>query len=105
MMMRLALALASLTVGCAPALRYPAPTDLAVAQARFPSATLAELEEGRGIYVSHCGSCHALRLPEERPPEAWESILGPMGKEAKLDERERELVRRFVVTLSAAGRT
>ena len=82
--------------------RIPRPDDSHVArvQPRWPDTTRAQLEEGRELYVSHCGGCHPLHRPEELDATRWSTVVGDMSERAKLDGRERDLVLRYLSALS-----
>ncbi len=100
MRLLLALAAAGLVAGCAGVLVKPTEADVPVAERLFPGTTLAHLEKGREIYVARCSSCHGLRLPEDHTPEEWPKLLNAMAPRARLDYRQKELVLRFVMTMS-----
>ena len=98
------LALAGLA--CAPALLMPTDADRALAESRYPGTTLADLRRGRAIYADRCGSCHALHLPDDLPPDRWPHQLDKMAVKAKLSQEEHALVERFlVVAASGSSRT
>jgi mono/diheme cytochrome c family protein len=59
------------SVGCVSALPEPTPGQLAAARATEPDLSLEDLQRGRATYIQRCGSCHALRSPNERSAEAW----------------------------------
>lgn len=88
-----------LLAGCA-SLPHPTPTDVAVAQERWPDASLGTLEAGRRAFVSYCSGCHTLPLPSSRSPAKWESILDEMHVEAKVPLHYQPLIDQFVLTLS-----
>ena len=94
------LALGAGGAGCA-ALAHPTPEDAAWAAAHHPGTTLAELQAGRALYVSHCAGCHDLHRPEEFPPERWQALVAEMAAEAKLGPVEREQVVTFLRATSA----
>ncbi len=87
-------------LGCAAALPQPESADVAFAQTRWPDATARDLDAGRELYTRKCSGCHQLFLPSSRPPDAWPRILQEMSSEAKMSQRESELVERYLVTLS-----
>ena len=95
---------ALLTLGAAAcgaaAVPVPVAADAARASARWPDADLGQLTSGRNLYVRKCGGCHTLVPPRTRPPEAWPPIVEVMATRIGLPERERELITRYVVTIS-----
>jgi cytochrome c5 len=92
--------LAAAALCCAPALVRPTKADGERAAARWPGSGLAELEQGRAIFVAKCGRCHELVLPEDLPAAEWPQQLGKMAGKAKLSAGQRELVERYLVTLA-----
>ncbi|HOW30973.1 MAG TPA: cytochrome c [Bacteroidales bacterium] len=61
------------------------------------TATLAELEQGRNLYVNNCNKCHGLSKPESRTPEQWTKVLESMAPKAKLTDAQKELVYKYLV--------
>lgn len=80
----------------------PGPDDVARAVARWPETTLADLERGRSLYVTRCGSCHRLIEPRHISPEAWPAHVDDMSERAKLEPEQAAAVSRYLVTV--AGR-
>jgi mono/diheme cytochrome c family protein len=82
----------------------PTAADAARGSAHFPDLTLSELSHGRSLYVSRCGTCHALKRPAELPAEQWQVEVGEMRNKngVKLsDEEARAIVRYLTVTANA----
>ena len=59
-------------------------------------ALFAELKEGRKVYVEKCGSCHNLYLPEKFSKSRWEEELDEMQKRAKLTDKEKANILKYV---------
>lgn len=55
------------------------------------------MEEGKVIFSSNCGKCHAIVQPEERTVGKWEKVLPRMNKKANLDEMQAGKVRAYVL--------
>jgi mono/diheme cytochrome c family protein len=68
--------LAAALLGACGASPYPEPVaaDAARAAPHFPGVTLSELQQGRSLYMSRCGGCHALKRPVELPPAIVERL-------------------------------
>ena len=83
----------------------PTTADASRASVHFPDVTLSELSHGRTLYVSRCGSCHALRRPGELAPEQWQSELDEMRTKngVKLSDTEARAILRYLVTAREAG--
>ncbi len=55
-----------------------------------------DLTAGRKLYIQHCGSCHNLYRPEEFTKEKWTAEMGVMKVEAKINDRQAELILQYV---------
>jgi cytochrome c5 len=60
------------------------------------TATLAELQQGRTIFVNSCGQCHELYSPDTYSASNWNSILVNMGPRAGLTAAQTTLVSKYV---------
>jgi mono/diheme cytochrome c family protein len=71
----------------------------------FPDLTLSELSQGRSLYVSRCGSCHALKPPRELPAEQWQAEVGEMRAKngVKLSDSEAQAIVRYLSVAATAG--
>ena len=102
-MYRLLLCSTSLVVlaSCA-SLPHATLLDAQRARERWPEASLESLEAGRQAYVARCSGCHALHLPEERPPEVWPKMVAQMERDqgVRVRPEERELILRYLMTMS-----
>lgn len=67
-----------------------------VASDATASATLAELQEGRTIYVNSCGRCHGLYSPNSYSSNSWKGVLSNMAPRAGLSASESALVLKYV---------
>ncbi|WP_211357521.1 cytochrome c [Sphingobacterium allocomposti] len=56
-----------------------------------------EIAEGKVLYTNHCGTCHDLKEPESRTAEQWNRIVKRMIPRAKLNDRDGQLVRAYVI--------
>jgi len=84
---------------CATMVPEPTPAQLEIAQNRWPTATLAELTEGRRIFVNQCSGCHNLPPPSELTPAEWPATIQEMGAEyAKISAADIELITKYVVS-------
>ena len=63
----------ALVYQCSVALQVP--TVLDAQEAGIPLDTLIK---GRATYISHCGSCHSLYLPEKLTSSQWEKAMDKM---------------------------
>ena len=82
--------------GCVPVAPQPTTAQLAAARASDPELSLQDLQRGRDTYVKRCGSCHALRSPGERAPDAWPLEVQRMQTQHQVRlsaEEQRDIVR------------
>lgn len=93
-------ALLVLVGGCVSAITQPTAADLPRAQARWPAATLAELQEGRTLYVQKCAGCHHLYVPGAYSPDRWLGLVPEMQERAKLDDGQAERIARYLASVS-----
>ena len=83
----------------------PTAADASRGAAHFPGVTLAELEQGRGLYVSRCGSCHTLKRPGELAPQQWEHEVTEMREKngVKLSDAEAQAIVRYLTVSATPG--
>jgi len=60
-------------------------------------SSLPELQEGRILYISKCGGCHSLVLPEKHDKEQWPALVDKMEKKAKITLVEKKLILNYLV--------
>ena len=60
------------------------------------NATLAELQQGRTLYINNCGGCHQLYMPESYSSAQWKSILGSMAPRTSMSASQILLVTKYV---------
>jgi mono/diheme cytochrome c family protein len=87
-------------VACTGAVPNVTPADTHWATQNWPDATQAQLEQGRSLYVGHCGGCHAIVPPEKHSGDQWRAQLTEMAPRAKLQGLDRERVLRYLLTVS-----
>ena len=83
----------------------PSSADASRGTAHFPDLTLAELEQGRTLYVSRCGSCHVLKRPAELPAENWAHEVEEMRSKngVKLSDAEARAIARYLFVAATSG--
>ena len=65
--------------------------------------SLQDLQRGRSLYTRRCASCHALRPPGERAPDAWAEEVSRMQSKhgVRLTEDEKRDIVRYLRVSSA----
>ncbi|MFD1768753.1 c-type cytochrome [Sphingobacterium suaedae] len=56
-----------------------------------------QIAEGKVLFTNNCGKCHDLKQPETRNPEQWNRIVKRMIPKAKLNDRDGQLVRAYLI--------
>ncbi|HPR84846.1 MAG TPA: hypothetical protein PLG33_02270 [Prolixibacteraceae bacterium] len=77
---------------CSSALYIPTQTD-----ADKAGVSTESLIQGRNLYVSKCGSCHNLHLPEQYTQEKWKEEMPEMQRKAKISGEEAKLITSFLL--------
>jgi cytochrome c5 len=75
----------------------PGPDDEKIAQEKWSGTTLAELTSGYQLYTAKCQECHKLHRPTEYDEAKWTKIVPWMGKKAKLNEADQQLILHYLV--------
>lgn len=55
------------------------------------------LLSGRKLYISHCGSCHNLYLPEHFPDHHWTREMPEMQRKAKISIQDSETILKYLL--------
>ncbi len=61
-----------------------------------PTATLADLQAGRSVYINNCGRCHNLYSPDSYSASSWKTIVPGMASRAGLTAIETTQVTKYV---------
>ena len=72
------------------ALYTPTSTDVTA------NATLADLQQGRSLYINNCNSCHALASPDNYTATQWKTILNTMGPRTGMPASDILLVNKYL---------
>jgi mono/diheme cytochrome c family protein len=59
-------------------------------------ATLAELQQGRDLYIKNCNRCHGLYSPDNYVPAQWKSIMNNMAPSTTMTSSEILLVTKYL---------
>src|SRR5665647_2428196 len=70
-------------------LYVPAASDITA------TATLAQLQQGRNLFINSCGACHGLYSPDSYSASNWKSILSNMAPRAGLSAANTALVSKY----------
>ena len=60
------------------------------------TATLAELQQGRTLYINNCGACHGLVSPDNYTAADWKTIVPSMASRTSLSAAQVTLVTKYV---------
>jgi mono/diheme cytochrome c family protein len=86
-----------LGTGCAGS----APPGATAADAARAHTSIAALDQGRSLFMAHCGACHAPPSPSSQPVSAWPGHVDEMQIRAHLTPQEASLVKQYLVTMAA----
>ncbi len=73
--------------GCSTVLFLPDEND-----AKLMNTSVQELLNGRELYISKCGGCHNLYLPNQYDANRWNEILAEMKVRSKLTDEEQKKI-------------
>ncbi len=94
------LAICALVPGCAGSLPPVTAADARRAAVSWPDTTLAELEQGRSLYLRKCSGCHNLYPPASHHATDWPNLLAIMTDRAKLEPVAAQQILRYLVVMS-----
>ena len=105
-MLAMAVLIALIVTNCAgpPTAPAPEPVDGDLPAARdlgYQSASLADLRQGRELFVANCQRCHDLPDTTHKTPAQWPRVVSVMGDNTDLTDPELVLVRQYLQTMSA----
>jgi len=81
----------------------PTQADADRAAQKIPGTTLADLTEGKSLFEQHCDKCHSLKRPFKHSEDEVGKVLPKMAHKAKLDSRQEELVRKYLLTMNSVA--
>ncbi len=85
---------------CAGHVPYPSLSQRDFALRRWPDVSLESLTQGRSLYIARCSGCHTLKIPQAYPAAKWPKTLDKMAVRSKINDKEKELILRYVLTLA-----
>jgi cytochrome c5 len=89
------LVVAALGAGCGGALPVATATDAARS-----GVALAELQQGRSLVAAKCSGCHRTPQPTEHRSDEWPKMIDEMSRRAHVDNRERQAMQDYLVTMA-----
>jgi cytochrome c2 len=60
------------------------------------NATLAELQQGRTLFINNCGACHSLYSPDSYSVSQWKNIISQMAPRTSMTSSQVTLVTKYV---------
>jgi len=60
--------------------------------------TVADLKQGRDLYVNNCASCHQLYAPSKFTEKEWEANINRMQPKAKINDVEKQLIYQYITS-------
>jgi hypothetical protein len=87
---------------CSPSVYKPTVADVTNGKKHYNDLTLEQLTSGFNLYSNKCGSCHMLYKPQEITEDRWAKVLPDMKVEALLNDKEYELISRYIKSKRAS---
>jgi hypothetical protein len=75
----------------------PQSTDVSLAAAHWQGITMQQLQQGYGIYSTKCNDCHDMKKIEDYSLTEWPGLMQKMGRKAKLDSTQYNLVYHYII--------
>lgn len=72
--------------------------------ARGQAVTLAELQQGRSLFVGRCASCHILPRPAAYGTDRWPAFIDEMAARAQLSPPQAGAVLRYLLAARDVSR-
>lgn len=85
-----------LTAGCAAVIPHAT-----LAHAQRSGVALETLEQGRGLFVVHCGNCHYAPDPGTRDSASWAKLFPEMLEDSHLTPEDAAQVLAFLKALAS----
>ncbi len=85
--------------GCTATLYQPTELDATA------ESSLADLRQGRTLYVKNCGSCHMLHLPQEFDRDIWQRQIEEMQQRAGISDSEKDKILTYLYRASWVRRS
>jgi len=59
------------------------------------NATLADLQQGRTLYINNCGRCHGLYSPDDLSGSQWKTVIPNMAPKTGLSSSDISLIIKY----------
>ena len=82
----------------------PVTAQMAAASSRRHDVDLAQLRQGRTLFVHRCIECHTLPVLWRYTPKDWTEIVNGMSHRASLKTAERDAVIAYILAVRATER-
>jgi cytochrome c5 len=69
--------------------------------ARWPGTTVADLNHGRTLLLSHCGNCHLPPSPSAHTSDEWPGEVAHMRERSGLSVPDAALVERYLAVFAS----
>lgn len=76
------------------------PPAATAADAERANIALIDLERGRTLVLTRCGSCHRSPLPTDFPAAQWPERVADMAERARVDRQQQKLIEQYLITMS-----
>ncbi|MBF5046476.1 hypothetical protein FGE12_28945 [Aggregicoccus sp. 17bor-14] len=94
--LRTVLGAAALAAAACAGARVHLPEPTEALAAHVPGTSVAELGEGRRLFVGRCSGCHNLPDPKAYRADEWPAQVSEMGARARLSAEQQQLVAHYL---------
>jgi cytochrome c5 len=60
------------------------------------NATLAQLQQGKSLFIANCNACHQLYSPDDFAASDWKIIISKMAGRTSLNATQISLITKYV---------
>lgn len=71
----------------------------------FEENVATKFPEGKTLYMSKCSGCHRLHERLEYSVAEWDSILIPMQRKSKINDKQKKQIRLYLTEVYSRGNT
>lgn len=97
---------------CSAKLITPTQSDVDRVSSNYPGYTLADLNQGKAIFMKNCDECHKLKKPSSQSEAEWLEVVPEMIAKANkkagstiIDAKSQEQLLKYLLTMRTAGKT
>lgn len=97
---------------CSAKLITPTQSDVDRVSGTYPGYSLADLNQGKAIFIQNCDECHKFKKPASQSEAEWLEVVPEMVAKANkkagrtiIDTKSQEQLLKYLLTMRTAGKT